>query len=86
MIILLFPLCRRYTPFEVVPFVLFILSKQVCLPMSGSFETEVCVSGSRSPPISGVNHKTVITGTLWPFHRGWVLLIKWAIELRVMIM
>lgn len=35
--------------------------------MCGSFETEVCVSDSRSTPIYGVNHKTVITVTMWPF-------------------
>lgn len=42
--------------------------EQVRLPtVSGSVETEACVSGSRSPLICGVNHKTVITATLWPF-------------------
>lgn len=46
------------------PFILFIPCKQVCLPiMCGSFESEVCVSGSRSTPIYGVNHRTIITVT-----------------------
>lgn len=67
------------------PFLLLIIGEQVRLPtVSGSVETEACVSGSRSPPIYGVNHKTVITATLWPFllRVGDPFFFKWPIQLR----
>lgn len=64
-----------------VPFILFVLNRQVCLPiMCGSFETEVCVSDSRSTPIYGVNHKTVISVALWPFLLRVGPPFQWAIQ------